>query len=93
MKKFAFLIIFILAFSYMHHALADDVNPTSDPNWGVPSENENTHNDDYSKSGEDEWDKIYDQTIYNKYGSDQSPAFLNRDNMNPGESDYGYSSD
>lgn len=93
MKKFAFLIIFILAFSYTHHAFADDVNPTSDPNWGVPSENENTHQADEDTPTEDEWDKIYDQTIYNKYGSDESPAYLNRENMNPGESDYGYSSD
>lgn len=90
MKKVSLLIIFLFIFSYMNHAFADDVNPTSDPNWGVKPKNENAAQADESNQSEEEWNKIYDQMMYNKYGSDESPAFLNREKMNPSESEYGY---
>lgn len=48
--------------------------------------NQNTQ----TESSEQDWDLMYDQTVNERYGSIESPAFLNREEMNPNESDYGY---
>lgn len=37
-------------------------------------------------------DDFYRELIAPEYGSDKSPAFLNRDGMNPNEDSYGYGS-
>lgn len=48
-----------------------------------------TSNDDYDSEDSDYY---YNELIEPEYGCDQSPAFLNRGNINPNESDYGYGS-
>lgn len=35
-------------------------------------------------------DDFFNEMIYEQYGSIESPAFMNRENINPNESDYGY---
>lgn len=41
---------------------------------------------------EETWQELHDQLIYDNYGCEDSPAFLNRENINPHESDYEYGS-
>lgn len=42
------------------------------------------------ENAEQIWNYTVDDYIDRNYGSDASPAFSNRENINPNESDYGY---
>lgn len=86
MKKSVFLIICIFLFSAP--TFSDGVS-SDNSNWGIQPPSANTQNDNTSDE-EDEWNRIHDEVIYKKYGSEESPSFLNREEMNPNESDYGY---
>lgn len=63
--------------------------PFDSSNWGVQSVPQDNQDNDES-SAQDTWDRIHDQTIDKKYGSEDSPLFLNREEMNPNEQDYDY---
>lgn len=43
-------------------------------------------------STEDQWSELYNQMVYEKYGSTSSPGFLNRENIEPVRSNNGFSS-
>jgi len=84
MKKIL-LLIFCL-YILPCYVYADDA-PCDNSNWGVQAKPENKTNSDVS---EQVWDGEEENYIYDNYGSEESPAFLNREKMNPNESDYGY---
>lgn len=70
----AFLILFICP-------IWADEAPLDDTNWGIsPSEDYQT-----VSASEDTWDNQRQNIIEEKYGSDQSPAFLNRARITPYE--------
>lgn len=66
-----------------------DSSSVDDTNWGVqptlrPAQAITP------EASEDVWNQQRNNIIDEKYGCDTSPGFLNRDNINPNESDYGY---
>ena len=61
-------------------------------NWGVEPIIMNKPNKNNTENSEKTWQGEHDEVIFDHYGSDQSPSFLNREDMNPNESDYGYGS-
>lgn len=69
--------------------MAED-NPYADKNWGVQPVSEDQQAQLDNDSNVQGSDDFYSELIAPEYGSDQSPAFLNRENINPNESDYGY---
>lgn len=77
-------------FSFSYPAFGDDA-PADDSNWGVQPVPQPTQ-DTGGSAEQDAWKREHDEIIYQKYGSEDSPSFLNRENMNPNESDYGYGS-
>lgn len=89
-KKFALLIMSCM-FSFCPAVLASD-SSVDDSNWGVYPQNRDEENAEETSSAEDIWNYERSDLIYNNYGSDQSPAFSNRENINPNECDYGYGS-
>lgn len=90
MKK-VFLPFICLTLLYIP-VYADD-SPADSSNWGIQA------NQHYSKPSPSQkvWDAQRDQIIDEKFGSDESPAFLNRENMNNrdsySEDDYDYEDD
>ena len=63
---------------------------SSNANWGiapVSDEAEARETEDDDSQGSDDF--FYDE-IYEQYCSNKSPAFNNRQNINPNESNYGY---
>lgn len=87
MKKIASFFVFLLAFSAF--AFADEA-PVDDSNWGIqPEKAQGQYLNDVS-TPEETWNDTHDTIIFDKYGSEDSPAFLNRENINPNESDYAY---
>lgn len=89
MKKMFFIVISLLLCSVFNGIFADEAAPDNS-NWGVPpmSQNEQVIDENTTPS-ENTWNDEHDLKIYNNYGSEKSPAFLNRENINPNESDYG----
>ena len=90
--RIIFLILFLFLSQSAGYVFADDT-AVDNSNWGIQSHSQSESG--YGKPGsqsEDAWDAQQDDTIYNNYGSEESPAFLNRENINPNESDYGYGS-
>lgn len=81
MKK-VFLLFICLTFLYIP-VYADD-SPADGSNWGIQT------NQHYSKTSPSQkvWDTQRDQIIDEKFGSDTSPAFLNRENIDPRDSDF-----
>ena len=85
MKNLIFLIFFLIFCSYP--VLGDDTAPNTS-NWGVQPIPQNKLPIDKTFSpSENIWGNEQDDYIYNNYGSEESPAFLNRENINPNESD------
>jgi len=70
-------------------AMAQD-EPDNTPKENTNQQKQNVEPPTNPKGSESDWDLMYDQTVFEKYGSTESPAFLNREKMNPNESDYGY---
>lgn len=88
MKKIVLLIICLFLFYSQAPARADD-DSFDDSNWGVQPINKNEHPTDKTPSAEKVWNNLRDEKIYENYGSDKSPAFLNRENINPSDDDSG----
>ena len=90
MKKIILLFIYITLFSLLCPVFADDA-PLDNSNWGVqplPTRRYNPQTNDVPTS-EEVWDRQRDQIIEGRYGSDDSPSFLNRSNMNSNDTDDG----
>ncbi|MFA7659522.1 MAG: hypothetical protein WCY19_08825 [Candidatus Gastranaerophilaceae bacterium] len=90
MKEFILSVMCLFLFFLFHPAFADDDGTSSNSNWGIPPASKDEMSAQNSGSAEEAWSEEYNQTIYERYGSDESPAFNNRENINPNESDYGY---
>ena len=71
--------------------LAEDTT-YADSNWGIQPASDNQQAKQDNNSDQQGADDFYSELIAPQYGSDQSPAFLHRENINPNESDYGYGS-
>jgi len=85
MKKLFNLIICLSLFLFTSCAFGDDA-PSDDSNWGVQPQKQSPK----IAPSEKTWNEEQDETIYDNYGSEESPAYLNRENMNPNEADYDY---
>ncbi len=59
---------------------------------GVDTDISEQNSEDEDSQDSEDSDDFYNEIIYQQYGSDMSPAFMNRENINPNESDYGYGS-
>lgn len=91
MKKIILCIIVLIVASLFHLVNANAEVTNDDKNWGIePVVLDKPSGTSNSEASEKTWQGEHDEAIYDNYGSDQSPAFLNRENMNPNESDYGY---
>lgn len=88
MNKEVLLILCMCLLSYP--AIAQDETYT-DTNKNVQQQNTNNEPTTQPEGSESDWNLLYDQLVNERYGSIESPAFLNRENMNPNESNYGYS--
>lgn len=76
MKKLCFLIFCLCLVNCS--AQADGFNPAQSANPLVQEYVSDTS------------DAYYDDVVVQEYGSEESPAFLNRENINPNEGSYGY---
>jgi len=91
--KRLFFIVCMFSFLSICSVSADE-SALDTSNWGVQSRPQASCDyDEYYEDGdtspsEDTWNGEHDNKIYEKYGSEESPAFLNRENINPSESDY-----
>lgn len=85
------LLLLIICCCFLHcPAFADNTDaPSDNTNWGINPTPQNNNNITPSEKA---WDAEHDEIIDNRYGSVYSPAFLNRENINPNEADYGYGS-
>lgn len=81
----------MFSFSLFAPAFAADANPYM-PKYKTPKHNGGGIPTDNTDADSEDSDDFYDEMIYEQYGSDQSPAFNNRENINPNESDYSYGS-
>lgn len=91
MKKSALFLTFLFVFSafpFFHYANAEISNDNT--NWGIKTPEPDPPQSIKQEASEKVWQGEHDEVIYDNFGSDQSPAFLNRENINPTESDYGY---
>lgn len=88
MKKYLSILLCLFFCSYPIEA-AD-----ADPHAGLRMDLLQTRADNLGRNASadlnDADDEFYNELINQDYGCDQSPAFLNRENINPNESDYGY---
>jgi len=83
MFSFPFLLIF--------PANAQDLNPYTYNNGAQQPKDQGLRTDNSNADTENS-DDFYNEMIRQQYGSDLSPAFNNRENINPNESDYDYGS-
>jgi len=81
------LVLCMFLLSYPAIAQDETCNGT---NENIQQPNKNQQPNVNPGGSESDWDIMYDETIYERYGSTESPAFLNREEMNPNEGDYGY---
>lgn len=91
MKIFILLFSCLSLFALFYPAFADEAAPDNS-NWGIQPLTEDQQKTKVISSEEKIWNKEQDKNIYENYGSEESPAFLNRENINPGEADYNYGS-
>lgn len=87
MKKFTSLVVVLMCLASPAWA---DGGAIDDSNWGIQSTPSQIQAAPPVSNSEQTWKDTVDTTIYNKYGSEYSPAFQNRENINPNESDYNY---
>lgn len=83
MKKIFLLTACLLFTSFQVFA---DCTTIDNPNWGIQPASKNFQKQSPLQKALDEQ---RDQAIYENYGSEQSPAFLNRENIDPQDSDSG----
>lgn len=90
MKKSAYLILFLCLFSSPTIAIAE--NGSTGETYNVENQPYTSEQSTTDENDDDaqESDDFYNELISPDYGSDQSPAFNNRGDMNPNESNYGY---
>lgn len=91
MKKLILLFICIVPTVICYPVFAAEAAP-DDSNWGIQPVTKDWQRAQQTSSSEKAWDEEVNEKIYENYGSEASPAFLNRENINPGESDYDYGS-
>lgn len=90
MKKNTKRILILFAFCTLHFtslAFADD----NSSNWGIQPLNKSQQNG--SEAAEKVWNRENNETIDENYGSEESPAFLNREDVDPATSDFNESYD
>ena len=88
MKKIIVLLTCILLLSaYSRIVVRADEDYCDSPNWGVPQINQNEQNIGEFSSAESVWDEERDENIYENYGSNKSPTFLSRENIEPDDDD------
>lgn len=76
-------------FSIFSPAVADD-SPCNTTNWGIQTQPQK--NIKSGETSETTWNREQQDDIEENYGSIYSPAFLNRENINPDEAEYDYGS-
>lgn len=86
MKKFLTYLIFCLCLT-TSTVIADE---SSNANWGIAPVNDKEAAREAEYDDTQGSDDFFDEEIYDEYGSNKSPAFNNRQNINPNESDYGF---
>lgn len=76
MKKFILLLflLFLIAFTNVFCYASDD----NDSNWGVPLDSQDRKQ--AGEASESTWNNEKNGIIYEDYGSNQSPSFLNIEN-------------
>lgn len=80
MKNFFRCILLLFAFCTLHFASFAD-----DSNWGIQPPPANSAP---SQTSEKIWEREQAEKLNENYGSDQSPAFLNRENIDPATSEF-----
>jgi len=88
MRKMFLLLICMFLFSPLGFAQEESPYPDANPN--VKQTDEDGEPIDTSAPAERIWQGEQYQNIQDEYGSNQSPSFEGRENINPNESDYGY---
>lgn len=89
MKKIISSFICFSIFFILSPAFADDC-PDNSTNWGIQTPPPKTYKS--GETSETTWNREQQDNIEDNYGSIYSPAFLNRENINPDESEYNYGS-
>jgi hypothetical protein len=91
MKKIICLIVCVFSFLFVSPVFSQDFSQNMPQNGsrvqstqGIPTDNNDSDTQDS--------DDFYNEMIYEDYGSNQSPAFNNREDINPNESNYGFGS-
>lgn len=84
MKRIYGCILSLFAFCILHFAVS---SVSAEENWGVQSTSSPV------KQGAEEasqkvWDKEENEKIHENYGSEESPGFLNREDIDPATSDF-----
>lgn len=92
MKKIILFFICLIVFSFFYPAFADETN-FDNSNWGIQPVNQDEQQAKETSPLEKIWNKEQDENIYDNYGSEESPAFLDRENIDPGEYEYDYNDD
>lgn len=88
MKKFILFSLLICTAFISSAVWADDSDSdVSGYNW-IKQDQQNQEENDMIKR--DQWDQIYNQTVDEKFGSDASPAFLNRENIDSPRTNNGF---
>lgn len=89
MKKPVFIFCCIFLFNSYSFAEENTVLPQSSIQAEPKFQNQTFNDNDDDMQGPD---NFYNEIILQKYGSNQSPSFDDRDVQNPNEADYGYGS-
>ena len=89
MKKNILVFIFVLLMSVCSSIMVKADNYRGNQNNCVQSVNKNWQNTDETSPDESVWDKEREENIYDNYGSEQSPTFLNRENIETDENPQG----
>lgn len=84
MKKTILLVMCLFLFSYP--AKAQDESNCNAPTGNVTQSNDNVQVTE--SPAEKTWDREYNRALNEEYGSAESPAFLNRENIDSDDSDY-----
>lgn len=87
MKKFLLLFLFLFLIS---PAFAYDYQSN---NNSVPNQQTTNTQNNSKEASEQVFDETKDQLIYDYFGSEESPAFLNRENIDPQEPNTGFTDD
>ena len=89
MKKIILIICLLISYPVVASDKGYNGNFSSNNN-GQQTTRQSADDDSVTQS---QWDEIYNQTIDERFGSVESPAFLNRENIDPEEANTGESGD